>query len=91
MIVTDVADRPDEVRASALSYLMPKVGDRAGIGTPEHAGSRWLVPVVLLPEGQQLGTLTFDSSGSLLPEESSTPDALAEAAERLGPLQAAAA
>jgi hypothetical protein len=81
--------RLEDIRRNALVYLLDHVGDRAGIGTPEPRDTCWHVPVVLLPECQILGTLAFDLYGNLIREESSTPDELADSAERLDGLDPA--
>jgi hypothetical protein len=75
----------DEIKTLALCYLADQVGDRAGMRTPQRQEEEWRVPVVLMPGGQPLGELTFDVQGALLVAESSSPEALADAADLAEP------
>lgn len=78
-----------EIERIALCYLLDDVGDRAGIGRVEERGGRWLVPVVLMPDGQPLGSLIFSAQGELLNAESDSPAELADAADQVATCDAA--
>jgi hypothetical protein len=69
-----------EIEKRALMYLLREAGDLVGIRIPRREAERWHVPVVLFPEGFPLGHLKFSLEGVLLPEESTSPQAMLEAA-----------
>lgn len=80
LLVRPAAASADEIVTAVLRHLLA-VGDLLGVKDPKLHGGRWVVPVVLRPQGRLLGELCFDPSGTLLAGESATPSQLADAAE----------
>ncbi len=81
LLIRPAEATPAEIASLALQHLLLEVGDCAGITAPELRNGQWHVPVVLLPAALPLGHLRYDLQGTLLPDASSTPVELAEAAD----------
>ncbi len=77
--------KPEEVTAReitkrALTFLLWKVGDATGVKTPVRDGNKWRVTVVLPYLKKDLGQLTYTLDGTLVIEESNTPEELSKQA-----------
>lgn len=77
--------KPEEVTAReitkrAMTFLLWKVGDATGVKTPVRDGNKWRVTVVLPYLKKDLGQLTYTLDGTLVFEESNTPEELSQKA-----------
>ena len=63
-----------DISSRACTFLLWEVGDATGVKTPVREGDRWKVTVVLPYEKKDIGQLRYTLDGTLLPEESSTPE-----------------
>jgi hypothetical protein len=79
--------KPEEVTAReitkrALTFLLWEVGDATGVKTPVRDGNKWRVTVVVPYLKKDIGQLTYTLDGTLIPEESDTPEQLTDRADQ---------
>ncbi len=65
-----------EIARSARTFLLWEVGDATAIKKPEREHDKWRVTVMLPHRKKDLGQLTYALDGTLVPQESSTPEQL---------------
>lgn len=78
--------KPEELTARDIArraciFLLKKVGDATAVKTPIRDGNKWRVTVVVPYLKKDIGQLTYTLDGSLIPEESDTPEQLTEKAD----------
>lgn len=65
-----------EIARSARTFLLWEVGDATAIKKPVKEGERWRVTVTLPHRKRDLGQLAYALDGTLILEESNTPEQL---------------
>ncbi len=78
--ISPAADLAQQLQSRALAYLARRVGDATTVGEPTHRSDRGEVAVYLSSAARQLGVLCFSERGDLLPDESTPPAAMRDAA-----------
>jgi hypothetical protein len=80
------------VRGLASDWVRQHLGDAVLTGSPEFHNDRWDVPLTLSGMGENLGRVSLDRDGNILPDLTSSRDALLKAAHdrKLHPVAAVA-
>jgi len=84
--IIPVSDLERTILRRALAYLLERVGDATTVGSIRRHRDGWEVPVVLSYADHELGRLRFSDKGEFLPEASTPPETMTEAAEQAGRL-----
>jgi antitoxin component of MazEF toxin-antitoxin module len=82
LTITPASELERAILRRAVGYLIEHVGDATTIGPPNRCGDGWEVPVVLSYSDRQIGSLRFSANGDLLPDTSTPPEVMSEAAEQ---------
>jgi antitoxin component of MazEF toxin-antitoxin module len=80
LTVAPVLTPEQRIRSRAFAFLNRHVGDATQLGQLRATHDGWEVPVSLSYTDCALGVLCFSNDGELIPEQSTSPEAMRRAA-----------